>query len=170
MEPVLPHLAPAEELSPEGCAAVAKRAASSLDANAFVRDDAHQRIFELLWRDANSEAWLVSWAEPRDTGYHDHDGSNGGIYVLEGEVSEEPLVVRGPARVGAYGPGETFSFAGRHIHRMHHEPGAVTIHVYSPSLRSIGAYDIVDGVLVRTPESPDEESPESRALDEALAT
>jgi hypothetical protein len=154
--------------SPEECAALAANAAAEVDVPAHVREGEHQRIYERLWKDERSEAWLVSWWEPRDTGYHDHDGSSGGICVLEGRVTEEPLVVSGAARVNEYGAGQTLSFAGHHIHRMHHDPEAVTIHVYSPPITRIGSYEIVNGVLTRTPCSPDEESPASPALDEAL--
>jgi hypothetical protein len=52
---------------------------------------------------------------------------------------------------------------------MKHDPGAVTVHVYSPPIRRIGSYEAVDGVLLRTPGSPDEESPETPGLDAALA-
>jgi hypothetical protein len=155
-------------LTPEECAALAARAAAEVDPSTHVREGDHQRIYERLWYDEHSEGWLVSWWDERDTGYHDHDGSNGGIAVLEGRVTEEPLVVRGAARVKEYGPGDTLCFGGAHIHRMHHDPEAVTIHVYSPPIRRIGAYEIVDGVLTRTPGSPDEESPQSPALDDAL--
>jgi hypothetical protein len=52
---------------------------------------------------------------------------------------------------------------------MYHDTGAVTIHVYSPPLRAIGYYEVVDGLLQRTPGPPDEASPESPRLLESLA-
>jgi hypothetical protein len=51
---------------------------------------------------------------------------------------------------------------------MDHQPGAVTIHVYSPPIREIGHYDLHDGQLRRTPGSPDEPSSPSDALYQAL--
>jgi hypothetical protein len=51
---------------------------------------------------------------------------------------------------------------------MTHGAGAITVHVYSPPLRSIGYYEVVDGLLQRTPGPPDEESPESPRLLAAL--
>jgi hypothetical protein len=126
-------------------------------------------VFELLWRNEHSEAWLVSWWGPRDTGFHDHDGSNGGIHVIEGRVTEEPLVVGRPQLVREYGPGDSFSFSGSRIHRMSHDPGAVSIHLYSPPLARLGSYDLVDGVLTRTPCSPDDETPATPGLDAAIA-
>ena len=76
-----------------------------------------------------SEAWLNLWWQPRDTGYHDHDGSCVGVYVIEGVARNEPLVVARPREVREYRPGDRFSFPGTGIHRMEHDPGAVTIHV-----------------------------------------
>jgi hypothetical protein len=51
---------------------------------------------------------------------------------------------------------------------MDHEVGAVTVHVYSPPLRAIGYYEVVDGLLQRTLGPPDEPSPESPRLLAAL--
>ena len=157
-------------LTPEECAALATKASAAVDATAHILDDGHQRIYERLWHDQHSEGWFVSWWDPRDTGYHDHDGSSGGIYVVEGRVTEEPLVIHGAAQVDEYRAGETLCFSGSHIHRMHHDPEAVTIHVYSPPIRSIGSFEVVNGVLHRTPGSPDEESPETPGLNAALVT
>jgi hypothetical protein len=47
---------------------------------------------------------------------------------------------------------------------MEHEPGAVTIHVYSPPLRAIGEYELEDGELRRHPVAPDEPSAASPRL------
>jgi hypothetical protein len=52
---------------------------------------------------------------------------------------------------------------------MEHDRGAVTIHVYSPPLQTIGHYEIVEGELHRQPGPPDEVSPPSPLLTEALA-
>ena len=59
------------------------------------------------------------------------------------------------------------------LEKVHHdlstaEPGAVTIHVYSPPIRAIGHYDVVDGMLQRTPCAPDEPSAPSHALNGLL--
>ena len=114
-------------------------------------------------------AWLNVMPEPRDTGYHDHDGSAVGIYVIEGNVTNEGLPLGGPRRPRHYGPGDSFSLPVSAIHRMYHDIGAITIHVYSPPLRSIGYYEVVGGLLQRTPGPPDEASPESPRLLESLA-
>jgi hypothetical protein len=149
-------------LTPDECAQRARRAAELVDVAALDRSGAGESM--LLWRSRHSEAWLNLWWQPRDTGYHDHDGSAVGVHVIEGRARNEPLVVGGARRVREYGPGESFSFPGHGIHRMDHEPGAVTIHVYSPPIRSIGHYELEDGELRRRPGAPDEPSAPSPAL------
>ncbi len=47
---------------------------------------------------------------------------------------------------------------------MEHEAGAVTIHVYSPPIRSIGEYELDGGELRRRPVPPDEPSVASPRL------
>jgi len=87
-----------------------------------------------------------------------------GVYVIEGRAWNEPLVVGTPRRVREYRPGDRFSFPGSGIHRMDHEPGAITIHVYSPPLRAIGHFELEDGELRRRPGNPDRPSTASPQL------
>src|SRR4051812_31910615 len=123
----------------------------------------------LLWRTDHSEAWFNTWWEARDTGFHDHDGSCVGVHVIAGRAANEALTVEGARRIRWYGEGESFSFDERGIHRMDHAAGAVTVHVYSPPIRGIGHYELVDGELCRWARSADEESPPSPVLERALA-
>jgi Cysteine dioxygenase type I len=150
------------DLSPDECAALARAAAALVDLTALDRQG--EGSFDLLWRNQHSEGWLNTWWEARDTGFHDHGGSCVGVYVVEGRARAEALVVGGGRRVTEYGPGESFSAPATGIHRMDHEPGAVTIHVYSPPLTTIGHYDVVDGELHRHAGPPDEVSPPSPSL------
>ncbi len=156
-----------QDLSPDECAALARSAAELIDPAAL--DRSGPGSFELLWRDDHSEAWLNTWWEPRDTGFHDHGGSCVGVYVLEGQARAEGLVVGGPRRVAAYRAGESYSAPRTGIHRMEHDPGAVTIHVYSPPLSAIGHYDVVDGELHRHSGEPDDISPPSPSLTASLS-
>ena len=154
------------DLTPEECAALARSAAELVDAAALERSG--EGSFELLWRNEHSEAYLNQWWEHRDTGFHDHGGSCVGVYVLDGRARNEALVVRGPRRTSEYRAGDSFSFPGTGIHRMEHERGTVTIHVYSPPIREIGHYEIVDGELQRRSGPPDEASLPSPGLVAAL--
>ena len=158
--------ASARALSPEECAARARSAADLVDLAALEQDG--EGSFELLWRTDHSEAWLNTWWEPRDTGFHDHGGSCVGVHVLEGRARAEALIVDGPRRVTEYRAGESFSAPATGIHRMEHEAGAVTIHVYSPPLTVIGHYEVIGGELHRHSGAPDEISPPSPTLTAAL--
>jgi hypothetical protein len=172
MEPVIDQArvaalgAPDRPLSPEECAALARSAAGLVDLEALDRDG--EGSYELLWRTDHSEAWLNTWWEARDTGFHDHGGSCVGVYLLEGRARVEGLVVRGGRRVTECAAGESFSEPTTGIHRMEHDAGAVTIHVYSPPLGSIGHYEVLDGELHRHAGAPDEISPPSPALTAAI--
>jgi hypothetical protein len=152
--------------TPAECAALA-RSAAALIAPAGLAGPGNTSV--ALWHDEHSIAWLNVMPEPRDTGYHDHDGSAAGVHVIQGSVTNEGLPVGGPRRVHRYGPGDSFSVPGSGIHRMEHGAGAVTVHVYSPPLRAIGYYEVIDGLLQRIPGPPDEASPESPLLLDALA-
>jgi Cysteine dioxygenase type I len=155
------------DLSPDECTELARSAAELLEPGALEQDG--DGSFELLWRDEHSEAWLNRWWQPRDTGFHDHGGSCVGVHVLEGRVHSEALVVGGPRQVREYVAGESFAAPATGIHRVDHAPGAVTIHVYSPPLREIGHYEVVDAELRRHAGPPDEVSQPSPELSAALA-
>ncbi len=161
-----PLVTAGRDLSPEECATAARSAAALVDLSALERTG--EGSYELLWRTQHSEAWLNQWWEPRDTGFHDHGGSCVGVHVLEGHARNEALVVHGARRVEEYVAGESFSFPRDGIHRMEHEPGAVTIHVYSPPLDTIGHYELVDGELRRFAGPADEISPPSPGLTASL--
>ena len=154
-------------LSPAECAGLAESAAAFVDVAALPRTGAGASV--VLWHDADTIAWLNVMLDPRDTGFHDHDGSAAGVHVIRGTVTNEGLPIGGARRVHRYEAGGSFWIPADGIHRMNHEAGAVTVHVYSPPLRSIGYYEVVDGLLQRTPGPPDEESPESPQLLAALA-
>jgi Cysteine dioxygenase type I len=153
-------------LVPHECAERARLAAELIDPGRLERSGPGEAV--LLWRDAQSEAWLNLWWQPRDTGYHDHAGSCVGVHVIEGRAWNEPLTIGEPAVPREYGPGESFWLPAEGIHRMDHQAGAVTIHVYSPPVQAIGHYDLHDGRLCRTQGSPDQPSPPSKALYAAL--
>ena len=153
-------------LSAAECAALAGRAAALVDLAALPRTGPSESI--VLWQDEDSIAWLEVAFERRDTGFHDHDGSAVGVYVIAGSVTNEGLPIGEAPRVRQYEAGQSFWIPGTGIHRMDHETGAVTVHVYSPPLRAIGYYELVDGLLQRTPGPPDDPSPESPRLLAAL--
>lgn len=117
-----------------------------------VAHDPDQRTYAELLRDGHLDVWLICWSEDHDTGFHDHDLSAGAVAVVAGAVREERLVLGGEPAARVARAGESFDFGAADIHRvLHHGEGpAVTVHVYSPPLWRMGAYEIEpDGTLQR---------------------
>ena len=81
-------------LHPDECAELARAAAARIDTGGLARGGSGS--FELLWRNDYSEAWLNTWWEARDTGFHDHGGSCVGVFVIEGRAANEALTWAGP--------------------------------------------------------------------------
>jgi quercetin dioxygenase-like cupin family protein len=108
----------------------------------LVRHDLSRRIFEALDSVPGTEAWLICWMPGHDTGFHDHDLSSGAVTVVKGQLREDRLGWGGDGSSALYGAGDTFDFSPSDIHRVIHPGGepAVSIHVYSPELRRMGAY------------------------------
>jgi predicted metal-dependent enzyme (double-stranded beta helix superfamily) len=125
-----------------------------------VRHDATQRVYEELLADEHLTAWLICWMDDHDTGFHDHDISSGAVAVVGGRVREERLTIGREPCSRSFAAGEAFHFSPSDIHRVRHsgEDPAVTLHVYSPPLARMGAYEIDgDGVLARRPMASSEE-------------
>ena len=118
----------------------------------LVAHDAEHRRFEQLWRDEHLDVWVISWMHGHDTGFHDHDVSQGAVAVVAGAILEERLVLGGPPLARRHAAGAVFDFDASHVHRMRQdspEP-AVSIHAYSPPLWRMGAYAVAaDGSLRR---------------------
>jgi hypothetical protein len=155
-------------LSPGECAVLARRAAALLNVDVLPRTGASKSVE--LWQDEDCVAWLNLELDGRDTGYHDHDGSAAGVYVVRGCVTNEGLPIGENRRVHRYEPGDSFWIPAAGIHRMSHEAGAVSVHIYSPPLRAIGSYEVAGGLLQRTLGPPDEASPQSPRLLAALTS
>jgi hypothetical protein len=120
----------------------------------LVRHELDRRVFHRLLDDARLSAWLICWMDDHDTGFHDHDDSAGALAVVAGRVREERLVLGGAPLDRTFAAGSSFHFAASDIHRVRHAglAPAVTIHVYSPPLRRMGAYTVgADGALERHP-------------------
>jgi hypothetical protein len=126
----------------------------------LVRHRSGGRIYEQLWGDEELNAWLICWSRDHDTGFHDHELSSAVIAVIDGYVREERLrLLQAPSSQVA-GPGSSLYVPPAAIHRVLHwgSAPAVTIHAYSPPLRTTGAYRLgPDGGLERTPVPEGEE-------------
>jgi predicted metal-dependent enzyme (double-stranded beta helix superfamily) len=122
--------------------------------------DAERRRFEQLWRDEHLDVWVISWMQGHDTGFHDHDVSQGAVAVVAGAILEERLVLGGPPVARRHAAGTVFDFDASHVHRMRQDSdgSAVSIHAYSPPLWRMGTYAVgPDGSLRRASVSYAEE-------------
>jgi hypothetical protein len=110
-------------------------------------DPGGARTYERLELDDHVEVWLICWSDGNDTGFHDHDVSHGAVAVAQGGVREETLLLGGDPAVREVGGGGVFSFDATDIHRVLHLGGepAITLHLYSPPLRRMGCYEILEG-------------------------
>jgi hypothetical protein len=132
----------------------------------LVRIDAERRRFEQLWRDEHVDVWVISWMHDHDTGFHDHDVSQGAVAVVAGAIVEERLVLGGPPVAHRHEAGAVFDFDSSHVHRMRQDStgAAVSIHAYSPPLWRMGTYAVgPDGSLRRASISYAEELRPARA-------
>jgi hypothetical protein len=106
--------------------------------------DPDARVYEELQRDQHVAVWLICWMEDQDTGFHDHDLSDGAVAVAGGSVREDRLLLGGAPASRTFGRGEAFDFAAPDIHRVLHSGNgpAITINAYSPPLWRMGAYEV----------------------------
>src|SRR5439155_11385550 len=70
---------------------VAELAADEALWRPHVHHVADRRTYELLLHDEDVMAWVISWMDDHDTGFHDHDVSSGAVHVVEGRIREERL-------------------------------------------------------------------------------
>ena len=139
------------ELTPEQLRAAAAAVARSDEVRDFVLETTASRAYRELFASEHVSGWVIRWGETADTGFHDHDASAGAVYVLDGQVREERLAIGSESRPRTYGPGESFAFEAADIHCVSHagDSPALTVHLYSPPLRQMGAYLIERSGLLR---------------------
>ena len=127
----------------------------------LIKFDPISRHYARLAAERSFEAWLLTWVPGQGTDWHDHGVSAGAFLTVRGTLTEQQAMVGrdGPPRilpgsrelpVGALRP-----FGTKHIHKVTNnalEP-AVSLHVYSPALVEMNAYDVVDGDLLRLADS-----------------
>jgi hypothetical protein len=109
------------------------------------REDRDSRRFDRLLLTAAYEVWLIAWEAAADLELHDHGGSQGAFQVVDGALVEahSDLVEPAPLQTLLIGAGEGREVTPTRVHRVWNPgPGrAVSVHVYSPPLRSMTFYD-----------------------------
>jgi predicted metal-dependent enzyme (double-stranded beta helix superfamily) len=110
---------------------------------------AGERASARVYRSATHDIWLIRWAPGSRTELHDHGGSAGGLYVVEGELTEHrpnPTGVGRPIR-RAIRARDHRPMPASHVHEIANESGtgAASIHVYSPPLTTMQHYEPTAG-------------------------
>lgn len=92
----------------------------------------------------NLDVRVLSWSEGQDSDWHDHSGSSGAFRVLQGGLLERSRDHDGVSLVSRrIGVGSIVTFGPSHVHEVVHDASAVavSVHAYSPPLRSLTYYD-----------------------------
>jgi hypothetical protein len=120
-----------------------------------VRLSEAERHYVQLYRDPNVDVWLICWAGGQDTGYHDHDRSQGAVFVCDGVLFEdyfhrdEDGWIR--EKTNRHDAGGSFDFDSTYIHGVRYADGepAVSVHCYSPALWRMGHYEPDESGVLR---------------------
>ena len=95
------------------------------------------RTHSLVYEGPEFNVWLIEWPPGTGLDWHDHDGSDATIDVLEGILSEQMRAApHGPTWERFWLPGKRYSMAASLSHKVLNETPlrAVTLHTYSPPL------------------------------------
>jgi hypothetical protein len=110
------------------------------------------------------EAWVIAWPVGGSIELHDHGGSTGVVVVASGSLVETSVRTYRDGSVGTVAEGlatgEHVVFGPGYVHDMVNEgpESALSIHVYSPALRTMNFFEADDqrGLIpVRTDEYRD---------------
>ena len=112
---------------------------------ALARHDREQRWFVRLSANVRYDAWLIGWHAHQGVDLHDHGGSAGALYVVEGELLETSgrLDVEGGLHETSLTAGTALAFGEDHVHWVVNPTPqvATSIHVYSPPLTTMDFYE-----------------------------
>jgi predicted metal-dependent enzyme (double-stranded beta helix superfamily) len=114
-----------------------------------VRRTSRERWYVPLLEDNDFEAWLLGWPVGEGIELHDHGASSGALVVVEGTLLETYIQASNWMRPGGrlrhrrLPEGALVSFGPDHIHDVVNGGvrEALSIHVYSPRLRSMTFYE-----------------------------
>ncbi len=106
-----------------------------------------ERSYRLVQRDDDSEVWLIHWPSGGHLELHDHGGSSGAFWVVDGLLEEQYVRHHGPVatlsrrhHAGSSGIG----FEGHYVHDVRNGGAtmATSVHAYSPPLPSMTYYHL----------------------------
>ena len=117
-----------------------------------VRHDPVRRWYGRLHTSPTLEVWLLGWVGGQDTRLHDHGGSSGAFYVVEGTLGEEYGYVESwtGVRRRTHTAGRMRSFGPGYVHNLGNDGTvqATSIHAYSPPLSTMTYYRTEDTAIV----------------------
>jgi hypothetical protein len=142
---------PAAALTPAQLLGVVRGLASDSDQwRALVRHTSTERWFQRLVAHDEFDCWLIGWDAHQGVAFHDHGGSAGALYVVDGELLETSAPRSDPhatveQRLAA---GTARAFGPDHVHRVANPSThvATSLHVYSPPLVSMDFYEALGDV------------------------
>jgi|SRR5450755_3377307 len=119
----------------------------------------HERSWIALPTAHDWDAWLIGWPAGSQTGWHDHQGSAGVLYVARGTLTEFSLpggITSTDVRTRWIDATRGRAFGPNHIHHVvnEYDEPAYSIHIYAPRLRGMTRYAWQGDVLVSTGSEP----------------
>ncbi len=130
-------------------AVLARLIRQGVDWRSVVRYDDADRWFTRLGVVDGHEIWLLSWLAGQQSPLHDHGDSSGGFAVLDGGLDELVVHRDGTLVRRRWFPGAVATFGAEHVHRVGNDLAApaVSLHAYTPRLRTMRRWTYDDGAL-----------------------
>jgi hypothetical protein len=153
-------LEPARALSPAQLLGVVRELARDPGPwRSLVRHTPAERWYLRLDAHDEFDCWLIGWDRHQGVDLHDHGGSAGAFFVVDGELLETSARRRGGDACGErrIRAGTARAFGESHVHRVVNPSATVatSVHVYSPPLVSMDFYEVAGaGALQRTHREP----------------
>jgi predicted metal-dependent enzyme (double-stranded beta helix superfamily) len=124
----------------------------------MARHTTDERWFTRVAAHADHDVWLIGWSPHQGVDLHDHGGSSGVLYVVEGELVETATPRDGTVRLEQQHllTGTARAFGPGHVHRVVNTSSrnATSLHVYSPPLTTMDFYAPEASTLAPTHTEP----------------
>ena len=107
------------------------------------------RSYELLELTDTVEIWAIHWPKDEGLELHDHGGSVGALWVLDGTLEEHYLTPEKSLARRSLVSGGGAAFGARYVHDVVNtqDAPATTVHAYSPPMPSMTFYRLEQGQL-----------------------
>jgi hypothetical protein len=108
------------------------------------------RTYSLLELRDDFEIWAIHWPTDQGLQLHDHGGSSGALWVVDGSLDEVAIERSGRRSRRHLGAGQGTSFGPAHIHDVvnRHTAATTSVHAYAPPMTSMTYYR-AEGAILR---------------------